>query len=75
MEHVKTMVTEGVFKAPILESGGVLLTSGRQYASIVLGQDMTIGFIGPAGDRIEFSISESLTLRILQPKAICVLMG
>jgi len=75
MEHVKKVVTEGVFKAPILESGGVLLASGRRYASIVLGQDMTIGFIGPAGDQIEFLISESLTVRILQPKAICVLMG
>jgi uncharacterized linocin/CFP29 family protein len=75
MEHVKTMVTEGIFKAPILESGGVLLASSRQYASIVLGQDMTIGFIGPAGDQIEFSISESLTPRIRQPQAICALKG
>jgi uncharacterized linocin/CFP29 family protein len=75
MEHVKTMVTEGVFKAPILESGGVLLASGRQFASIVLGQDMTIGFIGPTGEEIEFSISESLVPVIRQPKAICVLNG
>jgi uncharacterized linocin/CFP29 family protein len=73
MEHVKTMVTEGVFKAPILDSGGVLLASGRQFASIVLGQDMTIGFIGPAGEEIEFSISESLAPLIRQPQAVCVL--
>jgi uncharacterized linocin/CFP29 family protein len=73
MEHVKTMVTEGVFKAPILESGGVLLASGRQFASIVLGQDMTIGFIGPTGEEIEFSISESLAPLIRQPQAVCVL--
>ena len=73
MEHVKTMVTEGIFKAPILQSGGVLLASGRRYASIVLGQDMTIGFIGPAGEGIEFSITESLALRIQQPQAVCTL--
>lgn len=73
MEHMKTMVTEGVFKAPTLESGGVLLAAGRQYASIVLGQDMTIGFVGPAGEKIEFSISESLVTLIRQPKAICIL--
>jgi uncharacterized linocin/CFP29 family protein len=73
MEHVKAMVTEGVFKAPILDSGGVLLASGRQFASIVLGQDMTIGFIGPTGEEIEFSISESLAPLIRQPQAICVL--
>lgn len=75
LEHTKTMVTEGIFKAPVLESGGILLASGRQYASIVLGQDMAIGFIGPAGERLEFSISESLTPFVRQPKAICLLEG
>jgi uncharacterized linocin/CFP29 family protein len=75
MEHVRAMATEGVFKAPVLESGGVLLASGRRYASIVLGQDMHIGFIGPAGSEIEFAISESLALYIRQPQAICVLKG
>ena len=73
MEHVKTMVTKGLFKTPMLESDGVLLASGRQFASIVLGQDMTIGFIGPTGDGIEFSISESLAPIVRQPQAICVL--
>jgi len=73
MEQVRTMVTEGIFKAPILESGGVLLASGRQFASIVLGQDMTIGFVGPTGEEIELSISESLVPLVRQPKAICVL--
>lgn len=73
LEHVQTMVTEGVFKAPILETGGVLLASGRQFASIVLGQDMAIGFIGPVEGKLEFSISESLAPLIRQPQAICVL--
>lgn len=73
LEHVSTMVTGGILKAPVLESGGVLLESGRQRVSVILGQDMTVGFIGPAGDRMEFFILESLVLRILQPQAICVL--
>lgn len=73
IEHLQTMVTEGVFKASVLESGGALLASGRQYHSIVLGQDMSIGFIGPAGSKLEFLISESLTLRIFKAAAICVL--
>jgi len=75
MEHVKTMVTDGVYKAPVLKGGGVLLASGRQYASIILGQDMTIGFIGPEGDRVAFTISETLVPRIRRPQAICVLKG
>jgi uncharacterized linocin/CFP29 family protein len=75
LEHVKTMAGEGIFKAPALESGGVLLAANVRCASIVLGQDMNIGYIGPAGDRQEFTISESLTVLIRQPRAICVLEG
>jgi uncharacterized linocin/CFP29 family protein len=75
MEHVRTMVTEGIIKAPALPEGGLLLAGGRRYASIVLGQDMSIAFIGPAGGEIEFMITESLALYIRRPQAICVLMG
>jgi uncharacterized linocin/CFP29 family protein len=75
LEHIQTMASEGVFKAPILESGGVLLAADARCASIVLGQDMSIGYVGPAGGRQEFLISESLTVRIGQPRAICVLEG
>jgi len=73
IEHVKTLVTDGVFKAPVLKDGGVLLATGRQYASIVMGQDMTVGFIGPEGDRVAFTISETLAPRVRRPNAICVL--
>lgn len=73
LEYVQAVVTEGVFKSPILESGGVLIASGRQYAAIVLGQDMSVGFIGPVGESLEFTISESLALLVREPKAICVL--
>jgi uncharacterized linocin/CFP29 family protein len=75
LEHLRTMVTEGIYKAPILESGGVLLAANARCASIVLGQDMNVGYIGPAGSRQEFSISESLAVRIRQPGAICMLKG
>src|SRR5690606_36497253 len=36
LEHIRTIVTGGVFKAPALKSGGVLLATGKQYASLVL---------------------------------------
>jgi uncharacterized linocin/CFP29 family protein len=74
LEYIEALVTEGVLKAPIMESGGVLMASGRQYAAIVLGQDMSLGFIGPAGsENLEFSLSESIALLVREPKAICVL--
>lgn len=73
LEHLQAIVTDGIYKAPVLENGGVLLASGVQYASVVLGQDMAVGFIGPVDENLEFSISESLALMIREPKAICVL--
>ncbi len=73
LEHLQTIVTDGIYKAPILDQGGVLLASGAQYVSTVLGQDMSVGFIGPVAENLEFSISESLALMIREPKAICVL--
>ncbi len=73
LEHIRTIVTDGVFKAPALKNGGVLIATGKKYASIVLGQDMTTGFIGPSGDSLGFSISESLALLIREPGSICVL--
>jgi len=73
LEHIKTIITEGVYKAPVLESGGLLLAEGKQIASIILGQDMSVGFVGPQGKEVEFSISESITPLIIEPGAICIL--
>jgi len=75
LEHIESIVKEGVFKAPILVDGGVLLAANVGCASIVLGQDMYVGYVGPAGSQQEFTVSESLALRIRQPGAICVLEG
>ncbi len=73
LEYLEALVTDGIFKAPIMESGGILMASGGQYAAIVLGQDMTLGYIGPVGESLEFSISESLALLVREQRAICVL--
>jgi len=73
LDHMRNIVTGGIVKAPALGDGGVLLASGKQYAEIVLGQDMTVGFIGPAEENLEFSVSESLVPVIHTPGAVCVL--
>lgn len=75
MDHLKSIVGGGVVKAPGMGSPGVLLASGKQFTSIVLGQDLMTGFIGPSDSGYEFLISESLALRLAQPKAICILKG
>jgi uncharacterized linocin/CFP29 family protein len=73
LEHIRTIVTEGVVKAPGLKKGGVLLASGSQYVSLVIGQDMATGYIGPELNNLHFQILESVALHIKAPESICVL--
>jgi len=73
LDHIRTFVSDGVVKAPALKKGGVLLASGRQFCTLVIGQDMAVGFNGPVGDNLEFYVMESLALLIRVPEAICVL--
>ena len=73
LDHCRTILAGDVIKATVLKKGGVVLASGRQYSSLVMGQDMSIGYNGPCEDSFEFSISESLALLIRAPESICVL--
>jgi len=73
LEVAKTIATEGIVKAPALTDGGVLIQAGREFAHIVVGQDLSLGFIGPQPGRLEFVVTESLAVRLLVPQAVCVL--
>jgi uncharacterized linocin/CFP29 family protein len=73
LQYVESILGDKVIKAPGIGKGGVLLASGKQYASIVIGQDMKVGFIGPDDADYEFKIVESLAPRIRVPSSICVL--
>ncbi|MDH7601549.1 MAG: family 1 encapsulin nanocompartment shell protein [Armatimonadota bacterium] len=72
-QHIQSIVGSKVIKAPALKQGGVLIASGKQFASLVLAQDLMVGFIGPTGSGFEFQLSESLVPRIKVPSSICVL--
>ncbi len=73
LEHIGQIVTDGIIKAACIDSGGVLLSTAGPPASIVLGQDLMTGFIGPSAGRYEFLISESAALWLTQPGAVCIL--
>lgn len=73
MEHVRSLITDGIYKAQTLKKGGVLMNTGSRIATLLIGQDMTLGFHGPEDDKFEFSVSESLALGVQQPAAVCVL--
>jgi len=73
LSHVETIVGGRVLKASSIAKGGVLMADGKHFASIVIGQDLTAGFIGPNGPNYEFKVTESIVPRITVPQAVCVL--
>jgi uncharacterized linocin/CFP29 family protein len=73
LQHVGQLLTAGVVKAPALTSGGVVVTAVKEFASILLAQDMIAAYVGPSGASYEFVVMESLVPRIVMPESICVL--
>lgn len=74
LDHLRQIVTGALVKAPALPTGGVLIADGPQFVAIVVGQDLQTGFVGPTADMgYEFTISETLALRVNAPEAICLL--
>lgn len=70
---LQDLITGGIVKALTLKEGGVLLARGKQFASIALGHDLMTIFEGPSGAYYNFSLLESVTIRVKYPGAICIL--
>ncbi len=71
--HIEKIVGGGVFKSPALKTGGVLLATGEQFSAIVIGQDLSVGYVGRVGPDVQLSVSESIALYLREPKAVCAL--
>ncbi len=69
LEHLKRLCTLGIYKAPI--AGGVLVDP--RVGALVLGQDLRAGFVGEDGIHCELYLTESIVLRIDDPKAVCTI--
>jgi uncharacterized linocin/CFP29 family protein len=69
IEHLKRLCTRGIVKAAI--SGGVLVDP--EVGPIILGQDLQVSYLGPDAAHYNFTLSESLVLKIEAPDAICTI--
>lgn len=69
LEHISRVCTVGIFKAPI--EGGVLVDP--RVGVLVIGQDLRAGYGSHDGIHHHLYLSESLVLRIDDPKAICTI--
>ncbi len=70
--HISQFITDGIIKVPTI-AGGILLNAHSCCICILIGQDLTAGFIGPVNGEYEFTVSETIALKLTLPKAVCVL--
>jgi uncharacterized linocin/CFP29 family protein len=69
IEHLKRLCTRGIVKAAI--EGGVLVA--KEVGSIVVGQDMQVSYLVPDAAHENFTVNESVVLKIEAPDAICTI--
>jgi uncharacterized linocin/CFP29 family protein len=69
IEHLRRLCTRGIFKADI--EGGVLVDP--RVGVLIVGQDLRTGYIGQDGIYYQLYASESVALRIDDPKAVCTI--
>jgi uncharacterized linocin/CFP29 family protein len=69
LEHLRRLCTAGIYKAAI--PGGVL--ADTRVGVLILGQDLQAGYSNQDGVHYHLYVSESIVLRIDEPKAICVI--
>jgi uncharacterized linocin/CFP29 family protein len=69
LEHLRRLCTRGIYKAPI--DGGVLVDP--RLGVLILGQDLRAGYASQDGVHYHLYLSESLVLRIDEPRAICTI--
>ena len=74
IELIEEIAEAGIFQSPVLgPKQALLLARGAQYLDLAVGQDAVTAYVGPEGMDHRFRVLESLTLRVKQPGAICVL--
>jgi uncharacterized linocin/CFP29 family protein len=69
LEHLRRLCTRGIYKAPI--EGGVLLDP--RVGVLIIGQDLRAGYGTQDGVHYHLYLTESLVLRVDDPKAICTI--
>jgi uncharacterized linocin/CFP29 family protein len=69
LEHLRRLCTRGIYKAPI--EGGVLVDP--RVGVLIVGQDLRSGYISQDGVHYQLYVTESLVLRIDDPRAICTI--
>jgi uncharacterized linocin/CFP29 family protein len=74
IEHVRELVTSGVFQSPVLKGkAGVIVNTGKNNLDLVVSEDFDTAYLGEEGMNHPFRVYETVVLRIKRPSAICTL--
>lgn len=74
IEHVRNLVTDGVFQSPTIKGrSGVLVATGRHNLDLAIAEDFDSAFLGDEQMNSLFRVYECVVLRIKRPSAICTL--
>lgn len=74
IEHVRNLVTDGVFQSPTIKGrSGVLVATGRHNLDLAIAEDFDTAFLGDEQMNSLFRVYECVVLRIKRPSAICTL--
>ncbi|MEH7108834.1 family 1 encapsulin nanocompartment shell protein [Bacillus sp. JJ1764] len=74
IEHIRELVTDGVFQSPVLKGKtGVLVNTGRNNLDLAISEDFDTAYLGQEGLNHPFRVYETAVLRIKRPSAICTL--
>jgi uncharacterized linocin/CFP29 family protein len=69
LEHLRRLCQLGVYKAAI--EGGVLVDP--RVGKLIIGQDLMAGYIGQDGVHYQLYVTESVVLRLDEPRAVCTI--
>jgi uncharacterized linocin/CFP29 family protein len=68
IEHLKSLCTRGVYKAALDRP----VVVDNHAGSVVLGQDLRVGYAGCDGIHYQLFVCESMVLRLDEPGAVCL---
>jgi uncharacterized linocin/CFP29 family protein len=74
IEHIRQLITDGVYQSPLLQDGyAVIVSTGAQNFDLAVAQDLTVAYLGAEHMNHPFRVFESVYLRIKRHGAICTL--
>ncbi|MEW9670274.1 family 1 encapsulin nanocompartment shell protein [Ammoniphilus sp. 3BR4] len=74
VEHVRELVTDGVFQSPMIKGkSGVVVATGQHNLDLAVAEDFDTAFLDRDNMNYLFRVFESVVLRIKRPSAICTL--